>query len=169
MIRRAWNFMVSRGHAAWIMVGAVVLAVLTVVVALQEPPNALAAGILQAVTIVLSIFASRMFGQEAAQETARERMKPHAVSAWKRMRHLWEALGRQKDAIAEQAERLEKLRTNGDIDFEHVRSSLMALEMLVIEQISTADDAVDDWRELVPEEVERIERVARRRGDNDDR
>jgi hypothetical protein len=46
--------------------------------------------------------------------------------------------------------------------FEHARGSLMALDLMVVEQISTADDALEDWRDLVPDEVAAIEAAARR-------
>jgi hypothetical protein len=43
---------------------------------------------------------------------------------------------------------------------EHIDSSLDVLAAQVLEQIGTANDAMEDWRDLVPEEVAEIEAQA---------
>ena len=66
--------------------------------------------------------------------------------------------------------RLWSLCEQGDpqmIAFEHARASLMLLEHMVVEQIGTVDDALEDWRDLVPEEVAAIEEAAQRREETD--
>jgi hypothetical protein len=39
----------------------------------------------------------------------------------------------------------------------------VALDQLVEEQIATADDALEDWRDIIPEEVEQVEEQAARK------
>jgi hypothetical protein len=41
-----------------------------------------------------------------------------------------------------------------------VNGQLAILSALITEQIGTADDALDDWRDIVPDEVEAIEQQA---------
>jgi len=36
------------------------------------------------------------------------------------------------------------------------------LQAIVVEQIATAGDALDDWRDIVPEDVEEVERRLRK-------
>ncbi len=74
------------------------------------------------------------------------------------------ALGRQNDALAAQTTRLQELvDTKGKVEMSHVAASLYTLRAMVIEQIHTADDAMSDWRDIVPDEVARIEREAEER------
>lgn len=152
------------GSDGWVMAAGLLLAVVTVVVALQDPPNSLAAALIQAVAIVLTIYASIAIGRSRGELARQREVDTHATSAWRRMRNLYGALGRQRDAINVQADRLAALIDDNRVDFEQVRTSLMALEYIVTEQIATADDALEDWRALIPAEVERLEKEARKRG-----
>lgn len=156
-------------RSGYIVAVAVALATLTVYVGTDKPPNALAASILQAVTILLSVFGSYEFGKASARQAARDLIAPHASSAFRRMLNLYRALGRQNDALAAQTARLQELEDNkGKVEMSHVAASLYTLRAMVIEQIATADDAMSDWRDIVPDEVARIEREAEERAAHND-
>ena len=43
-------------------------------------------------------------------------------------------------------------------DLEDYKVGLAKLEVIAVEQISTADDALADWRDIVPEDVEELYR-----------
>lgn len=150
-----------------------VLAVVTVLVGTQAEPNKLATALLQGITLVLSTAGSFVLGKAASREAAREVIRPHARSAFRRVQNLYMALGRQRQALNTEQIRLARLCVEtGDgenLAFEHVRGSMLALEYMVVEQISTADDALEDWRDLVPDEVAAIEAEARRREENSER
>ena len=47
---------------------------------------------------------------------------------------------------------------------ENYQVALAHLEEIVTEQLSTADDALEDWRDIVPEDVEELEQ--KRQSDN---
>jgi hypothetical protein len=149
-----------------LVAASVVLAAITVLVSTQPKPNAFAASLLQAITLVFGTYGAFILGKVATRSAAQEIIRPHARSAFRRVQNLYAALGRQRAAVANEIVRLDGLRleTNTQyIEFEHARASLAALEYMVIEQISTADDALEDWRDLVPEEVAEIEAEAARR------
>ncbi|MET8370569.1 hypothetical protein ABZU42_12670 [Micromonospora profundi] len=152
-----------------LFVGAVALAVLTVYVAVQKPPNLLATGLLQAITLIFSTAGSIFLTLASAKSAADDSLRRHARSAFRRMRNLYEALGRLRTEIDRQSVRLAGLGTGSTsrVDYEHVRAGFVALDQLVTEQIATADDALEDWRDIVPEEVQEIQEQARKRAERD--
>ena len=153
------------GRGQWLVAAAVVLAVVTVCVQSRKPPNLLAASILQAAALVFSIYGSYVLGQVSAREAAREMIKPHAASAFRRMLNLYQGLGRLKKAIATSGADLNGLREPDAaqyIVYSHVAWALALLDAMVTEQVATGEDAVNDWRDLAPEEVARVERLATR-------
>lgn len=72
---------------------------------------------------------------------AREIIRPHARSAFRRLISLYESLSR---AGAE----LERAKDSQTQDL-----TLVKLEAIIVEQLATADDALEDWRDIVPKEV----------------
>ena len=98
---------------------------------------------------------SFIFGRQSAREAAREVIKLHARSAFRRLLSLYHSLSRAATAIE-----------SGQISDSHenYQVALARLEEIVTEQLSTADDALEDWRDIVPEDVEELEQ--KRRSDN---
>jgi hypothetical protein len=154
----------------WLIVASVALAVITVVVSTQREPSKLAIGLLQGITLVFGTVGSFVLGKDASREAAQALIRPHARSAFRRVQNLYRALGRQQQAIRDEQYRLANLRgqSGGEtVIFEQARASLATLEYMVVEQISTADDALEDWRDLVPDEVAAIEAEGRKREESD--
>ena len=86
-----------------------------------------------------------MVGKNAALEAARSLIRPHALSAFRRVYNLYDSLYRL-------SVRIEELKERGP-DYR-----LDLVQALVDEQFTTGRDALEDWRDIVPEEVEEIER-----------
>ena len=85
---------------------------------------------------------SFIFGKQSARAAAQEIIKPHARSAFRRLTSLY--LGLSKIARAIKAAR--NLRSDS--------VELAELDGLVMSQLATADDALEDWRDIVPEELD---------------
>jgi len=98
---------------------------------------------------------SFIFGRRSAREAAREIIKPHARSAFRRLLSLYHSLSRAGTAI-------ESAQISDS--HENYQVALARLEEIVTEQLSTADDALEDWRDIVPEDVEELEQ--KRQSDN---
>ncbi len=118
---------------------------------------------LQVLGSVLAVWAAYRIGKVSAAATAREMMRPHARSAFRRAWSLYAALSRFTATIAERREILERAATmnDGQIASDRVMDSLGILEAQIVEQIGTASDALEDWRDIVPEDVAEIERRAK--------
>ena len=72
---------------------------------------------------------------------------PHARSAFRRLVTLYWGLSRALDIIRSSR------NLKADKDYE---VSLARLEEIIVGQISTADNALEDWKDIVPEEVKQL-------------
>jgi hypothetical protein len=54
-------------------------------------------------------------------------------------------------------------------EFSKENDVLRTIQAIVIEQIATADDALEDWRDIIPEDVKEVEkRMSEKRGKETD-
>lgn len=128
-----------------LVVCAIVVAVIFVVVAAYRDLTALENVLLQVFSLGLGLIGSYILGRESARDAAREMVKPHARSAFRRLLSLYRSLSRLAYAIQTM-----RSDSNAHAETTHV---LDKLEGIVVEQIATADDALEDWRDIVPEDV----------------
>lgn len=103
--------------------------------------------LLQAFALVFGLVGSFIFGKHSARDAAREIIKPHARSAFRRLISLYESLSRVGAEIEHS-----KIESNKQAD----AVVLAKLEAIVVEQLATADDALEDWADIVPEEVSEL-------------
>ena len=94
-----------------------------------------------------------MAGRRSVRRAAKDVIKPHARSAFRRLVSLY----RSHQWMASVIEESRDSRT-----IEEYRLTLAKLEGIAIGQINTADAAMDDWRDIVPEDVEELHNSARR-------
>ena len=91
---------------------------------------------------------SFFFGRQSAREAARELIKPHARSAFRRLLSLYQSLSRVATTI-ESSQNFESPVEN--------QVTLAKLEAIVVEQLASADDAIEDWKDIVPEDVKDLD------------
>lgn len=133
------------GAIALIVVSVIVAAVFTIV-ATKRPLSDLEGVLLQAFSLGSGVIGSFIFGKYSARSAARELIKPHARSAFRRLLSLFRSLSRVASTI--------EGVSRGSAD-DH-KLALSKLEAIVIEQLATADDALEDWRDIVPEDVDEL-------------
>lgn len=90
---------------------------------------------------------SFIFGRRSAREAAREIIKPHARSAFRRVLSLYRSLARASATI--------KLSQAPESE-EALQVTLAKLDTIVTEQLAAADDALEDWRDIVPDDVKEL-------------
>jgi hypothetical protein len=101
----------------------------------------------QVFVLTAGLAGSFIFGRQSAKEAAREMIKPHARSAFRRLVSLYESLSRAAKVIES---------SQGSEAHENHQVILATLDAIVTEQLTTADDALEDWRDVVPEDVEEL-------------
>lgn len=99
---------------------------------------------LQVFALLTGLAGSFIFGRQSASEAARAIIRPHARSAFRRLLSLYSSLRR----VAVTIERCESPT--------EYSTTLATLEAIVVEQLATADDALEDWVDIVPEDIEEL-------------
>lgn len=102
--------------------------------------------LLQFITLALGIGASFVVGGLSTRNIT----KQHARSAFRRVSNLYLSISRVANTISR------VYPENSAIDADDIAKYSKALDRIdaiVTEQINTADDAIEDWNELVPEEI----------------
>lgn len=85
--------------------------------------------------------------RRSAREAARDIIKPLARSAFRRLLSLYLSLSRVANILASSQD----FESREDYEVMHAK-----LEGIVVEQLTTASDALEDWRDIVPEDVEEL-------------
>ena len=106
------------------------------------------AALFQILTLGFGLIASYTFGRNSARDGALDVVGPHARAAFRRVTALYNSLYRLSTKI-------EELKGEGP---DH---RLDLIQALVNEHISTGQDAMEDWRDIVPNEVSEIEKGSR--------
>lgn len=127
---------------------ALILMSLVAYTATQRELTEMEAIVFQFLALLAGIGGSYIFGRRASRETIRETIEPHARSAFRRLISLYRSLSRVA-AIIESEE------TRDDA------SKIDIIRAIVVEQIATADDALADWQDVVPEAVEEMRKDMR--------
>lgn len=125
----------------------------SVYVSTYRPLSSFENTLLQAFSIALSVSGSFLFGKQSAVDAARQIIKPHARSAFRRLMSLYRSLSRVADEIERASERRSREIT------------IAKLKAIVLEKLATADDALEDWGDIVPEEVEELRSNLKTKGE----
>lgn len=102
----------------------------------------------QVITMGIGLLGSYWLGSATARESAMDIVRPHAKSAFRRVLSLYASLGRLNKTM-------EKVKPSLVSDSQ----AILAIERfqdLVIEQINTSGDTIEDWGDIVPDEVAKI-------------
>jgi hypothetical protein len=142
----------KRWQGVSLVAASVLVSGLYLIVASQRELTSLEGTLLQFVTLAMGTLGSYALGRESTKEAAKEVIKPHARSAFRRLLSLYESLSRLAFAIQQS-----KLACAENTKEYFV---LDKLDAVVNEQISTADDALEDWKDIIPEELEKLKKVA---------
>ena len=105
---------------------------------------------LQAFSVLTGFTGTFMAGRQSARSAAKDLIKPHARSAFRHLVSQYESLHRMATIIASSQS------SDMPVQCRHV---LARLDEIAIAQISTADDALADWEDVVPEDVGELRRV----------
>ena len=104
----------------------------------------------QVVILGTGLSGSFLFGRSSAADTARDVIRPHARSAFRRVLSLYKIM-------YDLSVRIEGFQQEG------YDRRLDVIRAVVDGQIVTGQDALEDWRDIIPDDVEEIERRYRER------
>lgn len=139
-------------NSQWIWQGLIALAVLVLIgvivyFAARRNLSSLESVLLQFIALAIGCGVSYWVGKTSVKEAAEEIIKPHAKSAFRRLIFLYLTLRKAANII--------KL-SNSSESQEEYEMLFARLEEIVAAQLITADHALEDWNDIVPEEVEEL-------------
>lgn len=140
------NFKTNKGAIAFLVVS-FIFGGFFVYTVTQRTLTGLESVLLQLFILASGLIGSFIFGKQSAEKAAKEMIKPHARSAFRRLISLYRGLSRIATVIA----------NNSSSDSE-TEFTIAKIEEIVISQISTADDALKDWEDVVPEDVKELKK-----------
>ena len=137
--------------ATLIGISIVVAIIMVVVVSFVRDLTSLETTLFQVVTLGAGLSGSYIFGRSSATDSAREALRLHARPAFRRALELYRRLYFLSVEI-------ENLKEEGE------DRRLDIIQAIVNEQIRTGDSTIEDWRDIVPDDVED---VVNRLGENE--
>ena len=105
--------------------------------------------VFQILALLAGIGGSYIFGRRTSKESIRETIEPHARSAFRRLISLYRSISRVAQIIESEGPPRDDA------------SKIDIIRAIVVEQIATADDALADWQDVVPEAVEEMRKEMR--------
>ena len=114
-----------------------------VVLTLFSSPTPFETALLQFVILLTGLWGAYIMGKQSALSAARELIRPHARSAFRRVFSLYKSIHNLSVGI-------EELQ---DVEYD---PRMEVIRAVVNEQIATGKDAMEDWRDIIPEDVDEI-------------
>lgn len=156
--RKSW-----RPPVGWVgplvLIAAVLVAVFKIWEAGQRTLSQTDLALFDALTLVLSVVGSVTIGGELQERHARQLIGPHGRSAFRRAASLYTALSRFRHQIGKEREVLAAAADeDGRVATAMVDMALDVFETQVGEQVQAANDAMEDWRDVIPEYIAAMER-----------
>ena len=130
-----------------------------VVVTAKRPLSPLEQVLFSIVTVFIGVWASFVAGHQSGQEAAEQRLRAQARYAFRRVLTLYGGHGRTVALIEDRIAQLKTLGKDGHVTLEQAVNAFQLVEAQVIEQGFHANDSVEDWRDLAPDEIAALERV----------
>ena len=125
-----------------------------VILSFFRTPTAPETALFQVIILISGLLGSYIFGRNAGQAGARSESKRYARPAFRRVTALYNSLFRL-------SVRIEELKG------EKPDHRLDQVQALVDEHIQTGQDAMEDWRDISPDDVEEIlDRLRKSRGES---
>ena len=115
------------------------------IVAVIRPLTGFESILFQVIILLISIVASYIFGFKSAKSAAKELIKPYARSAFRRLLSLSNGLLR----LAATIQKTRLVSESGTIP----TYALDKLEVMATDLIYTSGDALEDWHDIVPEDL----------------
>lgn len=102
----------------------------------------------QIITMSIGIAGSYLLGGVTAREAAEDIVRPHAKSAFRRVMALYASLARLHETMDKVKPTL--------VATPQAIAAIERFQDLVIEQINTSGNTIEDWGDLVPDEVAKV-------------
>ena len=121
----------------------ITVAIIMIIVSSLRDLTSLEATLFQVISLAAGLSGSFIFGRSSAAESARENIRLHARPAFRRALELYYRLY----GLSIEIESLKQ---------EDAERSLDIIQAIVNEQIRTGNSTIEDWRDIIPEDVDDV-------------
>ena len=135
----------------------IVVSVILAYTATQRTLTGLESALWQIFVFAAGLSGSFIFGRQSARAAAREILKPYARGAARYLISLYKSVLRARSVTSIEVSQDSKFHENYHV----IRAYLIAT---FTEQLATADDALENWRDILDEELEDL--IEKLREDN---
>lgn len=136
----------------------VILLALTIIVTGNRDSTNLENGLVQFIAFGFGTAIAIGIGYVSAKEQAREIVRPHGRKAVRRIVTLGSGIQAFRALIETEWQRMEhQAAESGQVEAFEVQKTFEVLSSQVAGQLRVVEDAIEDWRDVVPEEVAAIE------------
>jgi hypothetical protein len=118
-------------------------------------------GLYQFIFLAVGVGFSYLVGRQSAQVSAADVIRPHAKAAVRRLVNLGAGIRGFAEALNAERAYMEAEAKDGMVPVAHVVQAHDMLSIPIEAQTRTAVDAIEDWREFVPEEIAAVEQQGR--------
>jgi hypothetical protein len=117
-------------------------------------------GLLSFIFFASGVALSFYFGRQSVAEAAQDVLRPHGKKSVRRIVNLARGISSFGTVMNEQRALLsdQASANSGQVPFDQVQYTFNTLETVVAAQLRTAADAIEDWRDVVPDEVTALEK-----------
>lgn len=126
-----------------LIIASVAVAMIMIVVSSMRELTSLETMLFQVVALGTGLYGSYRFGRSSAAESARENIRLHARPAFRRAVELYYRLY----GLSIEIERLKQEDDDQRLDI---------IQAIVDEQIRTGNSTIEDWRDIIPEDVDDV-------------
>jgi hypothetical protein len=124
---------------------------LDVAVSTRKHATTLEIGLYNFIALAVGIGVSYWVGQRSAEKAAADVAKPHGLKAVRRLRNTAAALQDLSTAIDDYGGRVHDLAMRKKLEPEYIELAFDSLTRQSVGPLRTVVDALDDWRDVVPE------------------
>lgn len=136
-----------------------VLLALTIWLTSEKDMTAREEGLFQFIFFTVGVVISFVLGKQSVADAAQDVLSPHGRKSVRRIVNLAKGLGSLSVVIRQQRILLEEQADSnqGQVTFTQVSNTFDTLDVVIDGQLRTVADAIEDWRDVVPEEVQALE------------
>jgi len=132
-----------------VLMGTAVAAIAVVlVIADRRSLSSLEQLLFQVLILIASLLGAYLFGLHASRKSKEWALRQYARAAFRRVLTLYRSLTRLAELLA---------REDSEDSEGMASTTLASLRATVVEQLGTIHDALEDWRDIIPQDVRDIE------------
>jgi hypothetical protein len=150
----------------WIVLGSaliLVLLIVTILVTGRKDATNLENGLVQVFAFALSLAIAIPIGIATARGQAKDIVSPHSIKAVRRIVTLGASIQAFRTILEVERERMAQQSSgDGRLDAIEVDATFMVLTSQVDGQLRVVGDAIADWRDVVPDDVDAVIRQGER-------